>query len=204
MAGKFIVFEGIDGSGKSTQATLLADYLKSRGINVWLTKEPTDGQTGQLLQRIQHGEFKEFFKDEQSFNKFMTYLYSADRVGHYQQIKEHIENDEWVICDRYKYSTFVYNQTDLSLEIFDDFDGPDMAIFIDIPTELALERINSRSKSKEIFETQDKLKEVDNRYDFLASLKLFKAISGIGTVEEVFERIRNLIENTFLAKKEEQ
>ena len=202
MSGKFIVFEGIDGSGKSTQAELLKEYLESKGLKVWLTKEPTDGQTGQLLQRIQSGEFKEFFKDPEDFRRFMTYLYAADRTGHYQQIKEHLDNDEWVICDRYKYSTYAYNFSyfDLSYSVYMDFPDPDLPIFVDIPLEDALSRINSRGKEKEIFEKADYLSNVIDRYDRLIDAKSLKIVDGRGSIDEVFNRVKELVEYYFFSE----
>lgn len=199
MSGKFIVFEGIDGSGKSTQAELLKEYLESKGFKVWLTKEPTDGQTGQLLQRIQSGEFKEFFKDPKDFKRFMTYLYAADRTGHYQQIKEHLDNNEWVICDRYKYSTYAYNYSDFNLaySVYMDFPDPDLPIFIDVPLEDALSRINSRGKEKEIFEKSKYLLGVINKYDGLLDTKSLKIVDGRGNVNKVFNRVKELVEYWF-------
>lgn len=236
MRGRFIVFEGIDGSGKSSQAELLKEYLESIGIKVWLTKEPTDGQTGILLQRIQAGEFKEYFKDSVDFARFMTYLYAADRVGHDQQIREHLEAGEWVICDRYKYSTYAYNYNEwISYDVFhDNFLNPDLPILIKIPVEEAINRIDSRvkkaeikemkkllseavedldsprkeaftlmkmpvedyvfnkPKKREIFETEEFLNKVFDHYDSCEDLYY---IDGTGTREEVFERVKKLVDS---------
>lgn len=193
MKGKFIVFEGIDGCGKSSQSEKLKEYLENKGVKIWLTKEPTDGQTGQLLQRIQAGEFKDYFTNPDDFARFMSYLYAADRVGHDQQIREHLEAGEWVICDRYKYSTYAYNYNEMSYGIVKDkFMCPDLPIFINIPVKEAFNRIDRRGKKREIFEVESFLNGVVEHYNFLEELC---HIDGLGTKEEVFERIKNLVDS---------
>ena len=196
MSGKFIVFEGIDGSGKSTQAELLKEYLEEKGIKVWLTKEPTDGQTGQLLQKIQKGAFKDYFTDPAEFRKFMTYLYAADRVGHDQQIDQHLQNGEWVICDRYKYSTYAYNKMRLvSYEVFEHFGTADLPLFIKIPVDQALDRIHTRGKTEEIFENKKYLEGVNSNYEILVDDDKLIEIDGTGAAEEVFGRIKKVVDN---------
>lgn len=196
MSGKFIVFEGIDGSGKSTQAELLKEYLEEKGIKVWLTKEPTDGQTGQLLQKIQKGAFKDYFTNPDEFRKFMTYLYAADRVGHDQQIEQHLQSGEWVICDRYKYSTYAYNNMRLvSYEVFNHFGTADLPLLIKISVDQALARVHTRGKTEEIFENKEYLEGVSSKYETLVNDGKLIEVDGAGTAEEVFSRVKKVVDD---------
>lgn len=194
-AYRFIVLEGLDGSGKTTQAEMLKDFLESKEQKVWLTSEPTDGCTGELLKRIQRGEFKQYFKRQLDFNRFMAYLYSADRVGHYQKIEEHLDNGEWVICDRYKYSTYAYNNPGdiVSYSLLDDFKNPLFPFYLDIPVSKALERINQRNSKLEIFETKTYLENVAFNYSVLCQRNELIHIDGDRSKEEVFSDLKNIV-----------
>lgn len=203
MKGKFIVFEGIDGCGKTTQAKMLNDYLNSKGINTFLTFEPTDGSVGNLI--------RDFIKDEtvrdnlgqKDFNRLMTYLFMADRVLHLSEINKKLNNGVWVISDRYKYSTAAYNYVSprdyyaSSFELLEDFPNPNLTIYIDISSDTAINRINKRSKDKEVFETKKYLDSVIKVYDTFDEFGLFEHVSGEGSLEECHKSVVNLIDKKF-------
>lgn len=107
--GKFIVFEGPDGVGKTTQAEILRDRLGAGGANVLLTKEPTDTELGKLaLAELGRG----------SSSHKVAMLMVADRWEHYQSvINPALQEGKIVICDRYQLSTHIYQTLDLFVEM---------------------------------------------------------------------------------------
>ncbi|MEM2936396.1 MAG: dTMP kinase [Candidatus Bathyarchaeia archaeon] len=100
----FITFEGVEGSGKTTQAGLLKDFLLQKGYKVTLTREPGWGAVGRLIRRMLLEE-KELDLDPLA----ELCLFCADRVQHVRDlIKPRLKKGEIVICDRYADSTVVY------------------------------------------------------------------------------------------------
>lgn len=139
---KFIVFEGCDGSGKTTQLHKLNTLLQSQGISTWVTQEP-GGCTDNL--RI----LRELALDEDTQPQTELLLLLADRSHHVRQIKQALVSNIWVLCDRFSWSTFAYQGYgqgfNLSfLKQLDTFvtDGlkPDLTILLDIDPKTGLQR----------------------------------------------------------------
>ena len=139
---KFIVFEGCEGSGKTTQLTKLNTLLNSQGIETWVTKEP-GGCTDKLaiLRDLALNE------DTQPHTELLLIL--ADRSHHVRQIKQALTNNIWVLCDRFSWSTFAYQGYgqgfDLTfLKQLDTFVTgglkPDLTILLDIDPKTGLQR----------------------------------------------------------------
>ena len=105
MRGKFIVVEGLDGSGKGTQTALLCAYLKSQGRNVYPTAEPTESVTGGMIRDVLSGA-------RQRTSSELAALFLADRVAHNMNpvngIEKTLEAGIDVVCDRYYYSSIAY------------------------------------------------------------------------------------------------
>lgn len=165
--GKFIVFEGIDGSGKSTHAVLLKERLESEGYKVYLTREPTDGEAGVLLRRLLTG--KADLPEQAIAGLFMT-----DRIDHILNAKtgilRHVEEGEIVISDRYYFSSFAYNGSYAPMEWVIELNRlametlrPDLTVFMDIQPEAFLSRIESRGTT-ERYEKTEVLKKVRDNY----------------------------------------
>lgn len=195
MNTKFIVFEGIDGSGQSTQARLLAEYLTSQGVKVWLTKEPTlESEVGQRIKAILHGEMP-----APSDPMDMQRLYVEDRRHHVAQIKEHLTAGEWVVSDRYLLSTIAYGagmggDYQQLIEMNQGFPIPDIVFYLDIESEVAMERIHGRGKAQELFEHEDKLRKIRQIYLRLReNYPNIKLVDGRKSIEEVSAIIRNLL-----------
>ena len=172
--GKFIVFEGIDGSGKSTHAVLLKERLEKEGYRVFLTQEPSDGEAGQLLRRCLTG--KADLPEQAIAGLFMT-----DRIDHILHPKTgllaHLEAGEIVICDRYYFSSFAYNGMYAPMEWIIEINRvaremlrPDLNLFLDIRPETFLSRIENRGTT-ERYEKLEVLKKVRENY-----LKAFAAL----------------------------
>ena len=156
MRGRFIVFEGIDGAGKTTQAKLLAQKLESLGKSVYLTAEPTDLESGRELRKILGGEKKKTDCE-------LALLFTLDRIAHNidkeKGINAMLDAGYNVICDRYYYSSLAYQGPVTSYEWVKslnlncpDILHPDICIFLDLTPEQSLERISKGREKLEIFE----------------------------------------------------
>ncbi|MBF2057212.1 MAG: dTMP kinase [Cyanobacterium sp. T60_A2020_053] len=166
----FIVFEGIDGSGTSTQAEMLANFFINSGQKAVVSPEPSNGKIGQLIRTYLGGE-NDYNKID-LFDQQMAYLFAADRFYHLYNnrdgVYELINQNIHVISTRYYFSSLAYNgKTEKDYQFISvlnqKFPPPDLVIYLDLPVELALERMATRSH-KEIYETKDKLVQVQNRF----------------------------------------
>lgn len=149
--GNFIAFEGVDGSGKSTHAKLLAAYLKGKGHEVVLTAEPTKGFLGQIIRMVLASKL------EVSPRTFAL-LFTADRSEHIDKIiQPNLDAGKIVITERYYYSTLAYQSSQgLNFNWLVDINkfaiDPDLVIMLEIDPDDALARIK---RDKDIFEVQE-------------------------------------------------
>jgi dTMP kinase len=203
----FIVFEGIDGAGTSTQACLLRDYFIRINNKAIISPEPSEGPIGKLIREAMQHEVI-FIKDRHKFDEQMAYLFAADRHYHlYNDIdgvfKLTQQDNCHVISTRYYFSSLAYNcNTQAEFEFVSclnqRFSNPDLAVYIDIPIEISMSRLSKRS-SLEIYETEDKLKRVrQNYYHIFQDYKghLLK-LDGTQSQETIHQQITDYIENTF-------
>lgn len=161
MKQPFFVFEGIDGSGKSTQIEHMEAYLKTKGLQVFKTFEPTDSKIGKLLR--QGLSKKEDFSEET-----MALLFAADRIEHIKAI-EKAKASQVILSDRYLYSSLAYNTTHLDSSWIENINRyasltPEATFLFDLPVEVALKRIQKRSRKKEVFENLERLEKVRASY----------------------------------------
>ena len=192
--GKFIVFEGLDGAGLSTQALRLENYLGARGRQVLLTKEPTAGLLGGILKSTLRGELK-------LSSRALQLLFSADRAQHVDtEIVPALAEGKIVISDRYFYSTFAYGiasevEYDWLLDINRKFLVPDMTILLDVEPETSLKRMSQGRFTSELFEKKESLTKVRNAFLTLAKEFNFRVISGEGSIEQVSDRIAEAVDS---------
>ncbi|MEM5772823.1 MAG: dTMP kinase [Candidatus Aenigmatarchaeota archaeon] len=192
--GVFIVLEGIDGSGKSSQSKLLFDFLQKNKIDSILTHEPTDGDIGSLLTNK--------YLKEVDLPLVDAFLFAADREEHLKKvIIPALDQGKVVISDRYYHSTLAYQQAqglelEFLLELNKKFIKPDLTIIIDLEPEIAVDRIekdkNRKMEDRKKFEKVEFLKKVRN--NFLKLKEILKdekivVIDGSKTKEEVFEAL---------------
>ena len=172
--GKFIVFEGLDGSGKTTQIRSLALRLKAQNKRAEITCEPTKGDVGKLIRKCLSSEIP-------ADSHVIAALFAADRLDHIMRpdgLLNMLANDDYVLCDRYYLSSYAYQSMDTDLGWIMDINAvsarklkPDCHIFIDITPDLALERLSKR-KTLEIFEEYEKQKLIyENFHNIIAQLK---------------------------------
>ncbi|MBI4210458.1 MAG: dTMP kinase [Candidatus Diapherotrites archaeon] len=155
MRGLFIVFDGLDGAGKGTALRGARSFLIAKGIpeeKMLVTAEPTGGLHGKKLREM----LSQQVNPEVNARQFLD-LYIADRKEHTEsEILPAISAGKIILCDRYKYSTFVYQGLQgIPLEkirgLHAGMPVPDITFILDLPAETALERI-SRRKRREVFE----------------------------------------------------
>lgn len=202
--GKFIVFEGIDGSGKSTQSTLLYNKLLQENIKVHKTFEPTNKPIGQLLRKYLKGEYS-------CDNRALAGLFATDRLDHFLSendgIISLINNQTTVICDRNYLSNFAYQgqeNLDFVLNLNQsvrDMLKPDVHIFIDVSIDIAMNRISKTRENFDIFESESKLEEILKNYkkcfELLKNEENIIIINGNQKEEQVFEEIFEKIKYLF-------
>ena len=159
MRGKFITFEGGEGCGKSTQVRLLAEYLRQKNIDAVLTKEPGGTVEGRVLRELL------VTGDKDKFDAVAEcLLYYADRRNHLTKVVwPELEQNKWVISDRYADSTEAYQyygydkRVDLSVlqELYRIVAGefkPDLTIILDMDPEIGLRRSFAKSEAMEVKE----------------------------------------------------
>lgn len=164
----FIAFEGIDGSGKSTQVQLLKDKLKNKGINVYCTAEPTDSPIGSVIRNI----FKHRIEAD---HRTIAGLFIADRLDHLLNktdgILKKIDEGFTVITDRYYFSSYAYQGVHMPLNWVIEANSlssgllrPDLTVFIDIEPDICIKRLNKGRSHIELYETIENLKNVRDKY----------------------------------------
>ncbi|MEI7884010.1 MAG: dTMP kinase [Clostridia bacterium] len=202
---KFIVFEGIDGCGKTTQIQMYKDYLEKKGLDVLLTREPG----GVVLAE----KIRDILLDKRSHMGYMTeaLLYAAARAEHVEQIIEPaLKAGKVVLCDRFIYSSVVYQGYARQLgvdkilmlnKIATKDLNPDVYIFIDIPLELCLQRRQLRIK--EGGQAQDRIESESQKFQekvyegyhmFMEIVPNIVSISGLGKPIEVHKRLIHKID----------
>lgn len=196
----FITLEGPEGAGKTTQALLLAEYLKAEGREVVLTREPGGTRIGQEIRSMLLNSFNQELD-------FLTelLLYAADRSQHVAEvIRPALIQGKTVICDRYIHSMIAYQcyGRGLSRQVVDDLNKiavggvwPDITFVLDLPVEAGLERASNR-RAKDRIE-QEKLEfhqRVRNGFLELALAdRRLKVIKADENQEYIFAKIKNLL-----------
>lgn len=162
----FIVFEGIDGAGTSTQIKKLVERGNSDGNTRFIaTAEPTVGETGKFLRRMLAGEFS---VDE----KTNAYLFAADRCEHIfgkGGVQELCNSGKIVVSDRYFFSSMAYQSVSCGDELPEllnsTFPLPEYLFYFVINPEISLGRVNARGEHKEIYEKIEIQKKIAAQYE---------------------------------------
>ena len=188
----FIVLEGIDGTGKSTQAQMLADWFTSRGCEVVLSREPTDGPWGR---KVRESAATGRLSPEEELNFFLK-----DREQHVAElIRPSLEAGKVVILDRYYFSTMAYQgargfdpqEIRAMNEAFAP--RPDHLLILDLDVDEARKRIGSRGDTANEFEQRDSLAKCREIFLSLRDEPFVQVIDSVGSVEEIQQRLRKAV-----------
>jgi dTMP kinase len=194
---KFIVFEGIDGSGKSTQMKLLAQRMEAGNYPVFKTFEPTDSPIGRIIRTI-------FNHQMAADHRTIAGLFLADRLHHLLE-SEHgvlakLDQGYHVLCDRYYFSSYAYHAVHMPMQWVIDANAmaaeirrPDLTIFIDVMPEISIQRLQHSRENIELYETLENLQQVRTQYflafDLLKDIENIEIIDGHQSTEIVHENI---------------
>ena len=200
--GRFIAFEGIDGSGKSTQVKLLTQYLTSKGHKVYATFEPTDSPIGKIIRDI----FNHRMEGDQ---KVIAALFAADRLNHLLHSEDGMIkklNDGFtVITDRYYLSSYAYHSVHVDMDWVIQLNAqsatllkPDLHIYIEMDPQISMNRLNAGRTHIEMYETLDNLVKVKDKYEIAIELvkneEKIVRIDGNRSPEVIAAEIQQLLE----------
>jgi len=177
MKGVFICIEGLDGSGKSTQAKLLTKKLCKAGYKAVYTAEPSQGKIGKFIR-------KRLFEQERMPTTVEALLFAADRIEHVQNtVEPALREGKIVISDRYIFSSLAYQgSAGLNLDWIETINKnaqkPDLSIFIDVAPEVVLIRLKRKKSIMENLKTQRKVQEIYQKYIQKGELKRIDGAKG--------------------------
>jgi len=203
--GRFITLEGPEGSGKTTAARHLAEWLRGRQIATVLTKEPGGTPLGEEIRRI---VLHERGMSDDLDPRADALLYAAGRAQHVARvIRPALERGEWVVCARYLDSSLAYQgagygNEPAELRRLQEFATygllPDLTVLLDVPVEIGLERTRRRSEWNRFEDTEQTsfFEAVRAAYLRLAAGEpdRFRVVDGSGSVEQADLEIRALVE----------
>ena len=166
----FLVVEGIDGSGGTTQAGRLCEWLTAAGApEVLRTREPSDGPVGRFIRRVLSAEGSE--QELQGLgDTVLPYLFAGDRRDHLDRIVlPALARGAMVVSDRYYHSSLAYQSLSVGFELVAGlnaaFPAPDLTILLDLDPERSLERIEARGAPRDRFEDLERLQLVHEAYE---------------------------------------
>jgi dTMP kinase len=190
----FIVFEGLDGSGISTQAFELKKSLEKKEYEVYLTKEPTDGLIGSLIRVVLRKELEVDIKT-------LALLFAADRMLHiHNTILPLLNKGVIVISDRYRLSSYAFQSLELDIDwlrkINEKSITPDLTFIIDTPPYICVRRMKKKRFHMELYEENEKLEKIQKIYHELAREEsntfLIDGNRDIKTVSaEIFKKVND-------------
>tara|TARA_Y100001968_G_scaffold291258_1_gene295540 strand:+ start:822 stop:1445 length:624 start_codon:yes stop_codon:yes gene_type:complete len=204
MKGKFIVIEGIDGSGKTTQINQLAKWLNKTNLipqhnKLIITREPGGTKLGQSIRSLLLHSSKE--KSPDSITELL--LYAADRAQHVNEIiRPTLNKGDWIISDRFCGSTLAYQGygRKLDIKLIKDLEtistqgiSPDITFLLDIPVEESIKRRISKKDDRIEKEGIDFLSNVSKGFNTLSIDNKWKKLSAMQSQEEILEEIKSEI-----------
>jgi dTMP kinase len=209
MKGIFITFEGIEGSGKSTQLSMLNKWLTNHDYDVVATREPGGTKIGEKIREL----LRSGSKDDVFSPRTELMLFEASRAQHMEEIVlPALNNGKIVLCDRFFDSTTVYQgvaraiDTDI-VHILNDFSSfekkPDLTIILDIDVDESMNRLIKREISKDRIEQEDRkfFENVRNGYLSLAqNNERFFVIDGTGDANSIQQKIRDELSKRFFVR----
>lgn len=208
----FVVIEGLDGAGTTTQTRRVAKVLRSKGQPVSTSCEPSDGPIGVLIRQMLSRRIT-VYDDEGGHRpvgrQTLALLFAADRLDHLEaEVEPALSRGEVAISDRYYHSSLVYQgdstEGGFDYEWVDEINSraqsPDLTVYLEATAKLCLSRIADRER-RDIYESREKLKRLERRYE-----EVMDRVEGRGErvlrldatrpVEELTQKIVGAIEGT--------
>lgn len=194
---RFVVLEGIDGAGTTTQLKLVSGWAEKSGVDCCTDFEPTERPLGKMLRKILAGKKK---ADPHT----IALLFAADRSEHvYGQngILEHTQNGKMQVCDRYLFSSLAYQSIDTDLDwvhgINSRFPLPEYLVYLNVPIAETARRLEGRTR-RDIYEYTEFQKKLKRSYDavldrFSYSGMKIRVIDGTQSVEKIHEEIASIL-----------
>ena len=194
----YIVIEGLDGAGGTTQCRLLQSWLEQRGCTVVLTNEPTNLPVGKFIRQV--------LQDPDSLigDAVLSYLFGADRQNHLDtRVFPALDRGEIVISDRYYHSSLAYQSLSLDFDfvakINGQFPAPSITFFLMLEPEISFERVQLRGLPVERFETLDRLRSIAQSYERVIQYcteqgENIVCIDATQTIDEIHDTICQHVE----------
>jgi len=189
--GKLIVFEGIDGAGKTTVHKVLKKRMVGRD-DVVFSGEPTDSEYGRKV--------REALRNGNISAEELLCLFVQDRIDHVKNvIVPALKEGKVVILDRYYLSTVVYQASTLfpmkELLFLNSLfsPAPDLVVYFEVPVDEALERLRNRGQGLSVFEKEEKLKEVVGNYEKVLEYFVVKRVNALLPVEELVGEVEKIV-----------
>jgi dTMP kinase len=163
LSARFLVIEGLDGAGTTTQVRRLVDVLRQRGQDAAMAFEPSDGPIGRLVRSVLRRE------GDGPSTESLPWLFAADRRDHLaREIEPALARGRTIVCDRYIASSLAYQSLDASMDLVwtlnRSFRVPDLTVWVRAPVDTCLARIGRRGANPELFEQREVLEAVDKAY----------------------------------------
>ena len=213
MRGKFIVIEGIDGCGKTTQIDEITKWLPKSGLieknsKLITTREPGGSLLGKKLRKL----ILDNNKNNKPSSLAELLLYSADRAEHVSKIiAPALKNNDWVISDRFSDSTLAYQGygRNINLDIIKNIESivcqgeyPDLTFFLEISPEESVSRRKHDIPDRIESEGIKFLEKVNEGFKLIAKEKNWKVISASQSIKTISSQIKETLLNNFLIKND--
>lgn len=206
--GKFVVLEGLDGCGSTTQADLLKRWFEDRGQLAYYTREPTEGPIGSIIRlclakRIGSPRADNLFEplDEAT----LALAFAADRMDHLRtEIIPKLGSGITVLADRYYLSSLAYQSVGVDYQWVKEINSqclrPDLTVFLDVPPAVCKRRMEKQRWHAELYEEIPKLEKVRQNYyraiqDLIQQGEIIQTIDGNRPVQEVHKDVVSLVES---------
>lgn len=191
MTARFIVLEGLDGSGTTSQAMALTASLRARGHTVLQTREPSDGAIGRQTRELLRAD-----RPAPADPHLVALLFAADRLAHvHDEIEPALARGEIVVCDRYVVSSWVYQSLDCDPAWVRAINArapwPDVTVLLDVPVDVALERVRTRAGVQEIYDAEATQQRIAAAYHEVVAENHpgLVVVDGTGSIEDVAARV---------------
>ncbi|MFL5318663.1 MAG: dTMP kinase [Myxococcaceae bacterium] len=167
--GLFIVLEGLDGAGTTTQAERLGQMLRKQGRKVLITREPSDGPLGLLIRQALTGRLGMPGGKGPLSQQTLALMFAADRMDHLEaQVHPALQAGVTVICDRYLLSSLAYQGATVPMEWVNELNreatSPDLTLFVGVDVETASKRRAIRGGDPELFDADEKQAKIREQY----------------------------------------